>query len=191
MVDKIINAAMSCFARNGFHKTSIDDIARELQVSKGSIYYYFSNKSDIIYQVIEHSTKYLTSYLEKENAVDQPLSQMIHNVVNNFITVAITKPDAIPVMYNRATEGLDNELIQRINELHDSLTKLVAGHLEYGAKIGRVRETKDYEAMAAGIIALLSHMCLYNMRKEHMLSQEELTDLIVTMISEGILKEQK
>lgn len=45
---EILDAALACFARNGFHATTIQDIAREAGVSHGAIYRYFPNKEEMI-----------------------------------------------------------------------------------------------------------------------------------------------
>lgn len=45
---EILDAAFACFARNGFHETTIQDIAREAQLSHGAIYRYFPSKDAII-----------------------------------------------------------------------------------------------------------------------------------------------
>lgn len=44
----ILDAALSCFARNGFHETTIQDVAREAGVSHGAIYRYFPSKEDMV-----------------------------------------------------------------------------------------------------------------------------------------------
>jgi AcrR family transcriptional regulator len=46
--EQILDAALACFARNGFHETTIQDIAREADLSHGAIYRYFPSKDDII-----------------------------------------------------------------------------------------------------------------------------------------------
>lgn len=46
--EQILDAALACFARNGFHETTIQDIAREARLSHGAIYRYFPSKDDII-----------------------------------------------------------------------------------------------------------------------------------------------
>jgi TetR/AcrR family fatty acid metabolism transcriptional regulator len=44
---QIIRAAEECFMKKGFHKTTIDDIARKANLAKGTIYLYFKDKEDI------------------------------------------------------------------------------------------------------------------------------------------------
>ncbi|MGA9872164.1 MAG: TetR/AcrR family transcriptional regulator [Rhodococcus sp. (in: high G+C Gram-positive bacteria)] len=48
---QITSAAMRCFARAGFDKTSMADIITESGLSAGAIYSYFKNKQDLIVQV--------------------------------------------------------------------------------------------------------------------------------------------
>jgi len=42
--ESIIQAALQLFASNGFHKTTIPDIAKKLGMSVGNLYNYFSSK---------------------------------------------------------------------------------------------------------------------------------------------------
>lgn len=61
--DAILQKAARLFRTHGYDKTTMDDIAVALQLSKASIYYYFPTKDDLLYQVCE-------------NAVGQALEQM-------------------------------------------------------------------------------------------------------------------
>ncbi|MGA8086384.1 MAG: TetR/AcrR family transcriptional regulator [Terracidiphilus sp.] len=45
---QILNAATRCFARDGFHRTSMEDIVRESGLSPGAIYCYFRGKHDMV-----------------------------------------------------------------------------------------------------------------------------------------------
>jgi AcrR family transcriptional regulator len=44
---QILRAAMACFARQGYHATSMDDVVRESGLSVGAIYSYFPSKEDL------------------------------------------------------------------------------------------------------------------------------------------------
>jgi AcrR family transcriptional regulator len=45
---QILDAAIACFARDGFHRATMQDICKEAQLSPGAIYRYFSSKDDLI-----------------------------------------------------------------------------------------------------------------------------------------------
>lgn len=50
---QILDAAMLCFRRRGFHKTSMQEICCEAALSAGALYRYFPSKSDIIFAIAE------------------------------------------------------------------------------------------------------------------------------------------
>ena len=45
---QILDAAFVCFARQGFHQTTVQDICLEAELSPGAVYRYFSSKEEII-----------------------------------------------------------------------------------------------------------------------------------------------
>jgi len=49
----ILEAALKRFKRFGLSKTTMEEIARDLEISKGSLYYYFSDKESIYAAVVE------------------------------------------------------------------------------------------------------------------------------------------
>jgi AcrR family transcriptional regulator len=51
----ILHAAIACFARDGFHKTTMSDIAAEAGISDGLAYRYFTSKDEIIREAARYS----------------------------------------------------------------------------------------------------------------------------------------
>jgi TetR/AcrR family transcriptional regulator, transcriptional repressor of aconitase len=45
---QILSAALRCFARQGFHRTTMQDIFREADLSPGAVYSYFKGKDELI-----------------------------------------------------------------------------------------------------------------------------------------------
>ncbi|MBB6674563.1 TetR/AcrR family transcriptional regulator [Cohnella nanjingensis] len=58
---QIIEAAMRCFSRKGFHATSIQEIVDELGMAKGSIYFYFKSKEELLQSVFWHYAERMMS----------------------------------------------------------------------------------------------------------------------------------
>ncbi|AMC11604.1 hypothetical protein Lupro_10155 [Lutibacter profundi] len=50
--EKIITVANKLFSRFGFHKTSMDEIAKISRKAKGSLYYHFASKEDLFKEVV-------------------------------------------------------------------------------------------------------------------------------------------
>jgi TetR/AcrR family transcriptional repressor of uid operon len=55
--EQILDAAQHCFARHGFHSTTIQDICREARISAGAFYLYFKSKEELIEGICEREKK--------------------------------------------------------------------------------------------------------------------------------------
>jgi AcrR family transcriptional regulator len=53
--EQIINAAVVCFSKKGFHQTTMQDICKEAELSPGAVYNYFAGKEDIVSRCAELS----------------------------------------------------------------------------------------------------------------------------------------
>ncbi|MGI5199792.1 TetR/AcrR family transcriptional regulator [Streptomyces sp. CA-288835] len=49
---QILDGAALCFARNGFHATSMQDVLKEVNLSAGAVYRYFSGKDELINAIV-------------------------------------------------------------------------------------------------------------------------------------------
>ncbi|HDD61005.1 MAG TPA: TetR/AcrR family transcriptional regulator [Chloroflexi bacterium] len=74
---QILDAAMETFAKKGFHKTRMSDIAESSGLSKGSLYWYFDSKDAIILKLIdrvfEFELKDLTALLTNDRSAEERL----------------------------------------------------------------------------------------------------------------------
>ncbi len=62
---QILEAALVCFAKRGFHQTSMHDISSEAGISVGLIYRYFENKEAVISAMADRHKKEITEMLER------------------------------------------------------------------------------------------------------------------------------
>ncbi|MEX0300312.1 MAG: TetR/AcrR family transcriptional regulator [Kordiimonas sp.] len=69
--DKILQAAISLFAKQGFHSTSVSQIAEAAGVSKGLTYNYFKSKEDLLLAIINEATERMFAVAE---SMDRPES---------------------------------------------------------------------------------------------------------------------
>src|ERR1700745_3142121 len=63
--NQILEAALVCFAKRGFHQTSMHDISGEAGISVGLIYRYFENKDAVISAMADRHKKEITEMLER------------------------------------------------------------------------------------------------------------------------------
>jgi TetR/AcrR family transcriptional repressor of uid operon len=74
--EHILDAAERCFARAGFHRTTMQDICREAEVSAGALYVYFSSKEELIAGIAERDRATLAQQLAKVSAAPDLLAAL-------------------------------------------------------------------------------------------------------------------
>ncbi len=61
---KIVAAAQRRFGKQGYTRTSIDDICQESGVKRGNLYFYFKSKEEVAQAAIEHAISRITPFFE-------------------------------------------------------------------------------------------------------------------------------
>lgn len=79
--DEILNATDKLLARFGYAKMTIDDLAREVGIGKGTIYLYFSSKEEIalshVDRIVERMKERLREIAAEDTAPDERLREML------------------------------------------------------------------------------------------------------------------
>ena len=80
---RIMRQATELFYTNGLYKTSMDEIAAELNISKKTIYKYFESKYDLIREstdyMLESSVKWVDNILSRKINVASKLALLLEN----------------------------------------------------------------------------------------------------------------
>ena len=84
----IIRAAEHVFALKGFHKATIQDIARQAQYATGTVYLYFEDKDALYFSIIEEKIRGLLFNLKlktgSENNIKNKLAAVIYESLSFF-----------------------------------------------------------------------------------------------------------
>ncbi|MGW6277054.1 TetR/AcrR family transcriptional regulator [Kribbella sp. NPDC055071] len=128
---QILDAAASCFARNGFHATSMPDIFAEAGLSTGAVYRYFPSKQAIIAALADSVMAPVVQAVREaataEPALDVP--EIIDLIHRELITVPESDGSAALVIqvWAEAARAPDTLMSQRRvgAELHTALMTLI------------------------------------------------------------------
>ncbi|MGD9161453.1 MAG: TetR/AcrR family transcriptional regulator [Desulfobacteraceae bacterium] len=87
--EQILQGIAELFYKNGYEKTSIRDISKSLNISKPGLYYHFTNKQemlfDMIYDFMEKTNLQLFSELAEQKTPEDKLFCIIRNHISFFI----------------------------------------------------------------------------------------------------------
>ena len=93
--DSIIQASLQLFSTNGFHKTTIPDIANKLKMSAGNLYNYFSSKNVLAKEIIKYTSEVLGTEIQKINMMDISSQEKIRRIVEIYFKISHDKPEMI------------------------------------------------------------------------------------------------
>ena len=90
-----MQAALQLFAKNGFHKTTIPDIAAKIGMSVGNLYNYFSSKDVLAKEIIKYTSQTLGEKIKEVNMLDVSAKEKIHKIVEIYFDMAKQRPEMI------------------------------------------------------------------------------------------------
>ncbi|MGA7991008.1 MAG: TetR/AcrR family transcriptional regulator [Thermoanaerobaculia bacterium] len=88
---RILESAVRSFAAKGFHGTSMDDIAEELLLTRGSLYYYFKDKEEILALCHETALEAMLDVTDRVRASQLPPDQALRRIVVEHARVMVDK----------------------------------------------------------------------------------------------------
>ncbi|WP_042356643.1 TetR/AcrR family transcriptional regulator [Bacillus rubiinfantis] len=81
----IIRSAISIIAEKGYEKTTMEEIAAQLLMTKGSMYYYFKNKEELLFachmMIIEPSIEVIKEFKHRDLEPDEKIKGLIKDYI--------------------------------------------------------------------------------------------------------------
>jgi TetR/AcrR family transcriptional regulator, fatty acid metabolism regulator protein len=154
-VDKrrlILDAAITVFARQGFHHCRVSDVADEAGVAYGLVYHYFDSKEEILNELfLERWQIMLDAIAEIDRLEDVPVRDKLYMVASFIIDSYRHEPDLMKVIIVEVTRAANS-----FGRLHlDTIRDAYAGI----AKI--VEPARAEGAFKPAISAEFAAMCFY------------------------------
>ena len=138
--EQIINAALQCFSEKGYYEASMDDIVREANLSKGSLYWHFKNKRELFLSIVDFWMNEFAEGLEStlENAGTP--SQKLYALVLAVKESTAIRPELLRAQmefYSMAVR--DEELQSRLKEGYEINWQFLQMILHEGIASGEFR----------------------------------------------------
>lgn len=148
----ILDAARGLFLHYGFKKTSVDDIAREAGIAKGTVYLYFKNKQEILGRLgvayLERSKVDLIERLAREPDHRQRLKMVLRLRAEEIFKFVRLHPHAIDLILN-----LSQEEGERVGagQFYREYMQLIKQVIEDGQAAGVFRAVPELDAYVYNI----------------------------------------
>ncbi|MGP8123452.1 MAG: TetR/AcrR family transcriptional regulator [Xanthobacteraceae bacterium] len=182
--ERILEAATRLFLRNGYHGSTMDQIAAAIGVTKPFIYYQFRDKGEILAAISGYGADLSLSAIEDAERQAGTVAARMRWFCRR-LTVSVIDHGHFLAVYHRETSNLNDADRKRITrrrlEIDDRVSRLV----RLGVEAGEF-EVAD-PAIAASAITMMISYCFQWSRKDPRPTRDEFVEIVADIAMRTLL----
>jgi len=180
---KIIEAARRLMAEKGVKQTRLADIAREAGISRGTLFYYYASKNDLIYDILEKHLSDLTDAIfaglsRRRNTTD--LAAALQNALTGLISDESSGRMNLYLLQEAIIENRD--LKDRFAVKYQTWRELIAGQI---ARVFGIADSRRQAALGALLLAMIDGLTIQFLLAPQSTNFQEVAEELVRMITAG------
>lgn len=185
---EICEKAAHIFAQKGFDRTSLDDIAAVLKITKPGLYYYFSSKDELLYTIIEFYWEKLWQGFKNRPLESSDPLDILRYIIANHLKFVISNREASLLVeekyalredYRKAYEKKEKEYADAVR---DEVVQL--------QRKGLLRSDIDATVVTYSLFSLINMLHRWYNPKGR-ISPEKYIRQIIDMFLHGLLAQKK
>lgn len=146
----IMESATRLFSARGFQATRMQDIADELGMQAGSLYYYFPSKEAVLGSIVEANVGAATEALAVIVGSEGSAVGRVRAAIESHLAVFAEQPDLYAIFVSEKLDAISPELAAHVDDLGRRYEQLWVQLLEHGIATGELRsDLEPWVAMKA------------------------------------------
>jgi TetR/AcrR family fatty acid metabolism transcriptional regulator len=157
--ERILDAAVRVFARNGFHATRVSEIAKAAGVADGTIYLYFKSKEALLVSLFEDRIERLLAFLNAELSRAASASSKLRRIIEIQLGILEGERDlaeVLTVISRQSTKLMKQYGARKFVAYLDVIARIVAE----GQATGELRKDIPPHLAARAIFGALDGIAL-------------------------------
>jgi TetR/AcrR family fatty acid metabolism transcriptional regulator len=198
--DRIIKAAMQVFAKHGYERGTVSEIAKLANIAKGSFYQYYGSKEEIIYDLFDMVfSKFMSSWKkivgsdatpeEKvELLIDQTFKDLNNILEEENVTTMILIFEIMFMLFRKSINDRDNNEIEEFfRQYYDILIPV----FKKGKEQGYFREDLDPKYLAYLIFSMVDGFGIHFLIQKDNYNVDKTKKYFKDILLNGILKKEE
>lgn len=188
---RIMQAAVKVFGKQGYHRSTITQIAQTADMGRGTLYWYFKSKEDlfreVILQFMHGSVQQLQEMINQEDSLEQTLRK----IIRSWLDMAVEQPEYVHIMYSiyshHAEGELAHELLSATTELYRQIIAFLEALFQKAIHSGQMRSADSYR-LSRLMIGLIDGIVLQHLFVEP-IQPEAMTEVVLGLMLKGLRPE--
>jgi AcrR family transcriptional regulator len=180
--DAVIRAAARAFNRKGYHNTSLDDIAAALAVTKPTVYYYVSNKEQLLFECFVAGIEEIRAAFREARSLAVPAGERLRAVLRRY-GEAVTSEFGW-CMVRVEDQDLSPDMSAHIKAMKSEIDQGIRRLLREGVQDGSIHpcDPKMTAFALAGALNWIAHWY----RESQSLTGTEIADAFIEVFESGL-----
>ena len=186
---KILDKARTLFWKKGYLATSMRDIAAAYGCKPANIYNFFSNKEEILYQVLLDEMEQIIDpikHLEEDDGTTP--EEQLRFVIESHLRLTLSYRRSAKLLFDVALNNLSRAKRKKIVDLRDTYDRIIRKILRRGMDAGSFREI-DEKIAGFMLASMITRSRIWYHPKKGV-SVDELADFIFEFAVNGLRKEK-
>jgi AcrR family transcriptional regulator len=157
---EIVDAALRLILKNGFHNTTLDQVAAQAKVSKGLVSYYFPKKDELFLAVLQLIIERLRGDLESAYRAHLPARDRLRLNFRNLFDNGKRTRQYYTVLIDFLGQALRERSVQGYTEvIYETVLMYVEWTITDGIRSGEFRDV-DAHAVACMVVGMMEGLVL-------------------------------
>lgn len=180
--DEILRAATDLFSEKGYHEVTMEEIAEEMGVSKGTLYNYFSSKENLYLEILKESFEAIEALLHEEVENSDPAPLKLRKLLTTIFTFYRQNLEVLRILSRDETHLL-KEHFELTEKWRTRRVRLYEKTIEKGIEEGSfVRQNPRLRALMlyGAVGAVMVH-------HDFSIDAGEVADAVFSQLASGLL----
>lgn len=151
--ERILDAALSVFARKGYHRATVDDIVRASGTSKGAVYHHFPNKEAVFLALADDFAARLAAAVAGAIAERHGALARVEGALTAAL-VTFERNERLARLILLEAVSLGTTWERKRAEVHDRFAALIRGYLDEAVAEGSIPKVDTHVATLAWLGAV-------------------------------------
>lgn len=185
-IQKVIDTAIELFHKKGYRVTTLDDVSRELGVTKAALYHYVSSKENLLSIIYIQALENIFKNTNKIFGMDLPPDKKLRLIIHNHIKGIIIKSLSMFSVFFTEENQLPEKDFRKIQEEKKKYNQIVEKIIEEGISQGLFKNT-DPKLQVYSIMGMCNWVYKWY-KPGHTYGPDQIVDHFIRLLEAGYLR---